>query len=426
MALKHLKKYIGGEYVGVYRNLVFLAALQVTNFLLPLVTLPYLLRVIGTEKFGVVTYIQAFMLFFTVVTDYGFNASATRSVALHKHDKAYLSGLFSQVVTAKLLLCGLSFTVVATLVLTVDSFYQYREAYFLGFGIVLGQALLPVWFYQGMEEMKYITAMNLLAKVTFTTLIFVLVKKESDYPLVLLFFGTGNLLSGIYGFARILRRYGLTLRLPAWIAVWQQLREGWYVFLSSFCIAVYSNANIFILGFFASNLVLGYYGIADRIVNAIRQVLAVFSQAIYPYVCRLASANHASILNLLRKVYIPFLSFVFVISLGTCIFADRIVHLLAGRDIAEAVHLLRILSVAPVIIALNIPVYQILLAYDLKRSYTLVITLGAILNIVLNTILSARFSATGTAVSVLVTELFITGSLHLVLTYRHPQYALRG
>lgn len=424
--MKYLKKYIRGEYVGVYKNFVFLAALQATNFLLPLVTLPYLLRVIGTEKFGVVTYIQAFMVFFTVITDYGFNTSATRAVALHKHDRQYLASLFSQVVTAKLLLCGLSFVLVTTLVLSIGSFRAYQEAYFLGFGIVLGQALLPVWFYQGMEEMKYLTAMNLLAKVVFTTLIFLLVKQESDYPLVLLFFGTGNLLSGIYGFVRMLRRYGLRLRLPAWAEVELQLREGWHVFLSSFCIAVYSNANIFILGFFASDLVLGYYGIADRIVNAIRQVLAVFSQAIYPFICRLASDSHASILHLLRRVYIPFLGFVFVISLGTCIFADPIIFLLADGAIPEAAHLLKILSVVPVIIALNIPVYQILLAYNLKRSYTLVITIGSILNIVLNTLLSAGFSATGTAVSVLITELFITCSLHLVLVYRHPQYALRS
>ena len=124
--MKYLKKYIRGEYVSVYKNFVFLAALQATNFLLPLVTLPYLLRVIGTEKFGVVTYIQAFMLFFYVITDYGFNVSATRSVALHKQDKEYLSNLFSEVTVAKLLLCAFSFSVVTVLVQTIDSFRAYQ------------------------------------------------------------------------------------------------------------------------------------------------------------------------------------------------------------------------------------------------------------------------------------------------------------
>ncbi len=421
-----IKKFLGGEYSPLYGNFASLALLQATNFLLPLVTLPFLLRVIGTEKFGVVMYVQSFMLFFSVITDYSFNVSATRSAALHKNDKEFLSRLFSQVFGAKLLLCLFSLASVITIVSLIDSFRIHSQAYYLGCSIILGQALLPVWFYQGMEEMKYITIMNVTSKIVFTALIFFLIRRESDYPLILLFFGAGNVLSGVYGLVRIISKYKLVLRLPEREAMSDQLREGWHIFLSSFSIAVYSNANIFILGFFATDLVVGYYSIADRIINAIRQILAVFSLAVYPYVCRLTASGHALILSLFRRVYVPFSSMIFILCLGTCIFADTIILILAGQETPEAVHLLRILSVVPVVVGLNIPAYQILLAYNLKKSYSYVITIGSILNVTLNFALSGIFSATGTAISVVITELFITISLHLILSYKHPQYALRN
>jgi polysaccharide transporter, PST family len=321
-------------------------------------------------------------------------------------------------------LCGVAFVMVVLVTLFIPRFSNERPLYLLGFLMVVGQALIPSWFFQGIEQMKYLTYINVAGKLLFTVLIFVLIKKPADYVFVILLYSLGNIVSGIIALVIIFGRMGIPFHMPGVPDVRAALKDGWLVFVSNFAINAYINSNLFILGLFTNNLVTGYYSVADRIVYALRQVLNVFFQATYPQVCKVVLGGRDQLVSFFRAYARPFIILVGVGSTVLFVFAPFILHLLFKSQPPHLVLVLRILAFVPLIVALNIPAFQTLLAHNLQRSYMLILASGSVLSIVLNIALASTFSMTGTAISVLITELFITTGLYLILQKRHQEHAL--
>jgi PST family polysaccharide transporter len=153
--------------------------------------------VLGVEKFGLLSFAQATIAYFTIIVDYGFNLSATRDISIHREDKEKLSEIFSSVMIIKLGLFFISLILLTVLVFSFEKFRVEALLYYLTFGTVVGQLLFPVWFFQGMERMKYITYLNILAKLLFTITIFIFVKNSKDIYLVPVMNSLGFIVSGI-------------------------------------------------------------------------------------------------------------------------------------------------------------------------------------------------------------------------------------
>ena len=171
----------------VLKNFSFLAILQIFNLALPLVTIPYVISIVGAENYGLLAFSLATIMYFNIIVDYGFNLTATREVAVHREDLNKLKEIFGSVITIKTILMLLCFMVLLMLVFFVDVFSLHSKLYLFTFGIVVGQAFFPIWFFQGMEDMKYITYLNVISKSLFTVAIFIFLKEENDVFLVPLF-----------------------------------------------------------------------------------------------------------------------------------------------------------------------------------------------------------------------------------------------
>lgn len=404
------------EKKRLFENFLSLSVLQGLNYLLPLVTFPYLVRVLGVEKFGLLAFATATIGYFQILTDYGFNLSATRDISIHRDDKEKVEDIFSAVMIIKCGLLVLSFLLLTTLVFSFEKFRQDWLVYYLTFGMVVGQTLFPVWFFQGMERMKYITFLNILAKALFTIAIFIFVKKEADYWKVPLLNSLGFMVAGILALWVVFRDFKIDFIIPNMSAIKHQLIEGWYIFLSTVGINMYKQNSIFILGIFSDNTIVGYFSIAKKLMDIVNSLNGVVSQSIYPYTMK--NISNKFIYGFLKKVGIIIVLYTSIIGLILIRFSDLVTKFLAGSVYYQTSLSIRLLALVPLFIGINVPAVHILLGKKKDALFTKAVIIGGFLDLLLNFLIVPFFSYIGSCISVIITETFVT-----LMLYR---YALKG
>jgi len=323
-------------------NFIYLFFLQGANYFLPLLTFPYLVKVLGVESFGVLALATALVAYFGVVTDYGFNLTATKEISLYREDKNRVEEIFSAVMSIKLVLLLLSFSVLYVLTLLFDSLYEYQEVYLLTFGNIVGQVLFPIWFFQGMEQMKYITYLNLISKSIFTLAIFIFVGQAEDLYLVPLFVAIGSSVAAILALGIIYYNFNISFKFQSKERLTYYLKEGWHIFLSRLYVSIYTKTNTILLGMFTNNLTVGYYAIAEKIVLAIGGLFDPVNQALYPYLVRRYKENSEIFLQLIKKISFIFVGIAFMMLSISEYFKDEIVLLIRGEENTVIVFLLSI------------------------------------------------------------------------------------
>jgi len=392
-------------------NFFSLGAVQAISSLIQLIVIPHVISKIGVEGFGVVAVAQVVMFYLAVFTDYGFSQTATRDIALCKDDQKKVSEIFFRVYFSRLFLCSVAFIVLLALVLFIPFFRDHLFLYMMAFAFVLGQSLLTSWFFQGLERMHFIAVATLIGRVLFAVLVFLFIRNKDDDFLFLFFLGIGNIVAGLISIVTAFRICKLQFTKPSRADIRKELKDGWQIALSHLSNSTCHYANIFILRFFATDLVVGYYSIAERIFFTVKQVFVVFSQTVYPGVCQLVQQGKEKAIYFLSKTYTTFLLAVIVGSLVLFIFSPQVLYFFMGGQYSNAVFYLRVLSVVSVVVCLNIPGTLILLAMDQKKTYFRIYGLATILNVLVNIVLAGFFEAAGTVMTIFITEFFITIAL---------------
>jgi len=397
-------------------NFFALSLIQALNYLIPLITLPYLVRVIGPEKFGLISFAQALIGYFVILTDYGFNLSATREISIHRENKQKLNEIYSSVMILKFLLCVLSFIILSLICFTIPKFKKDYLVYIYTFGLVLGNVIFPIWFFQGMERMRYITIIHTISRMIFMIFIFIFIKKISDYLYVPLINSIGILFGGMLSLGLIYRDFGVRLLLPSVEAMKHQLKEGWHIFISTMATSLYTTSNVFILGLFTNNTVVGYYSAAEKIIRTIQGLLTPVSQTAYPRISKLVSESKEKAINFIKKMIKTVGIVSFIISSIIFVFSVSIVNIILGEQFGRSIIVLRLLSFLPFIISLsNIFGIQTMLTFNYKDAFSKILIAAGILNIILAFVLVPFFKEVGISIAVVITEIFVTVSMFVYI-----------
>ena len=389
----------------ILENFLSLSVLQGINYVLPLITLPYLVRVLGPEKFGLIAFARAFVQYFNVLTDYGFNLSATREISIYRENKERVSRIFNAVMIIKFALLIFSFIVLSVIVIVFQKFRKDWEIYYLSFGMVVGQVLFPVWFFQGMEKMKYITFLNLIARLLFTVSIFIFIKEVSDYIYVPLLNSIGIILAGFLGIWVSFKKFPIYLKIPPWIEIKHQLKDGGYIFISRISISFYTVSNVFFLGLLTNNTTVGIYSAAEKLINGIKAFNNVILQVMFPFVSKVAKESSLKAVKIVWKELKFFLTLEFILCIFIYLFSYKIVLILLGENFIDATPIIRILIfTVPLILASAVIGQQILLNFNLKRLFTMSIVYVSFFHLILLPIFIHLMKEIGAAIAVFITE----------------------
>lgn len=414
------------EKSRLFGNILSLGFLQGANYLLPLMTIPYLVRVLGPDYFGLLAFATATIMYVALLTDYGFNLSATRQISIYRENHGRVSEIFSSVMVIKSFLMLLGFIIIIILITMVNKFHEHWEVYIVTFGVVVGQVLFPVWLFQGIEMMKYITYVNIVSKSIFTILIFIFVKSESDYLMVPFFTALGAIFGGLWSMHLILNKMNYKFVWPAWGDIKFQLKDGWHVFFSSMAISLYTVSTTFILGLLTNNAAVGQFSAVDKIIQAGKGVYQPVSQAIFPMIGKKFQEDKNSALDFIKKFTKIIIFVMSLLSVFIFFFADSIVNLILGNKFSDAVILLRIMSPLPLIVALsNILGIQVMLNLGLKAPFSGILTMAALIGVTLSFLWVPVFQERGTAYTLLTVEIFVTLTMFIYVWTHLRSKAMR-
>ena len=393
----------------IIKNYVSLFLLQGSNYILPLITLPYLVRILGPEKYGLNAFATAFIAYFIVITDYGFIHTAPRRVAINKEDNLRLSQIFNSIMLIKFVLLFICLIIMIFILWTFSKFQSDATLYFVTFLSVLGNVLFPVWFFQGIEDMKYITIFNVVSKLLYTSAIFIFVKVQSDYILVPLFSGIGSIVVGIISLCMIRLKYNINYVLPPKKVIHEEFKAGWHVFLGMAAVSLNYNTNSFLLGILTNNTIVGYFKAAETLIRALVSMVTPILQATYPYVNRLAVESKLKSLQFTRKLLIVYGAVSFVISIILLIFAPNIILLIFGYKYINSIIVVQMLSFLPFLIGTSgILATQGLLAFELNKQFSTITFISGVINMLLLLVLTPLYQLIGISVAMLLSELFAT------------------
>jgi PST family polysaccharide transporter len=399
------------------QNALSLYSVQIASYIIPLVTIPYLARVLGASGWGLVAFAQAFASWVALVGEYGFSLSGTREIARHRDNREKLTEIVSGVLGAKTLLAVVSLSVAVLFRLWVPVFREHPELFWAGMFWALAQGFSMTWFFQGFERMPLVAGLDMSTRILATIGVFIFVRSPGDAWRALAVQGAGAFVSFLFGLGLAYRE--LPFRLPRWTSVWEAFRMGWSMFLFKSSVSLYTTGNAFILGLFVSPQLVGYYAGAEKISRACLGLLNPISQTLYPRLSHLAYHARDRAARLARVGITLMGSTGMAIGILLFLFAPVLVRILLGPGFGPAVLVLRVLSLLMPLIALSVFMgMQWMLPLGLDRLFNTITIVAGIINLGLAVALAPVFAGVGMASAVVLAETFVTVSMYLSLRKR--------
>jgi len=325
---------------GLIANFSYLTALQIFNMLVPIFTYPYLIRVLGKETYGLVIYAQVVVGYLLIIINFGFNSSAVKEISINRDFKTKLNEITSSIFILKSVLFLISVAILAIIINFLPVAREHKMLFILSMWTCLYEVIFPVWYFQGVEKMKYITYLSLISRSIFIILIFVFIKESGHYLRVPIIYGTGALISGILALIILYKKEKLVLVIPSVNTIYQHFRVSTDFFISEVFVKIFAGSNKLIIGTFLGLTELAYYDLADKIVNLFRGVpLGIVRSTIFP---RVAKTRNLSIIRKTTQLMSLYgLLAVIVIN----IFAPKIVIIFGGKEMLQSVNILRLFSI---------------------------------------------------------------------------------
>ena len=222
-------------------NFAYLSLLQIASYIFPLISIPYLARVLGVDGLGKISFAAAVIVWIQTIADWGFDMTGARIVAQSRDDKEKVSKIFSDIFWARIFLMLCSLIILILLLIVVPKFRENYVIILFTFLYIPGHILFPAWFFLGLERMKYSTILNVISKLIFTMAVFIFIKDKDDYILQPVLIALGYFLSGIVALYFIFVRWKYHLCKPSFHAIIFAIKDIFDLFINTLIPNLYNN-----------------------------------------------------------------------------------------------------------------------------------------------------------------------------------------
>jgi PST family polysaccharide transporter len=406
------KKVVGH---GVVQNIIALYGVQACTYALPLLTFPYLARILGPSGWGSVVFAQAIGSVIAIFVEYGFDISAARETSRHRDEPTRLSELISGVLGAKTILavlcvCGALFSRRYTHHIAPSQALFWAST---AWGVCQGINML--WFFQGLERMRLASALEVAGKVVATLSIFLLVRNPADGWKVMAAQCVGCVVAHGITIVMAYREVGFVWPTPA--TVGRALRIGWSMFFFRAAQGLTGSINGLVLGSVASMAALGQYAGAERITRVFQQGMWPVNQALYPRLTKQMQTNQGDAMKTVRWSILLLGGLGLTLGLALYLGAPLLVHFVLGARFQDSIPTLRIFALwIPLVALTTVLTFQLLLPNQLDFQFNFVVVTAGAVSIGGAFLLASRLQAVGIAWSAVAAQLYTLIAFSVVLS----------
>ncbi|MEX8548374.1 MAG: flippase [Mucilaginibacter sp.] len=396
------------------KNYFYNLLLTLANLLFPILSFPYISRVLGPDGIGKVQFIFSFAYYFAIIAGLGIPIYGMKEIARFKDDKEGRSRVFSELTVIYVVSSICLSIVYLAVVYTFPYFKVDRDMYLAALLLILLGCSYMEWVYTGMEEFKSIALRSVLFKVIGLLLMFLFIKTASDYKLYLylmLFSFLGNNVLSIFllkGKVRLLFS-GLLLR--------KHLMPLFFIFGTTIAV-IMADTDTVLLGFIADVKAVGLYTAADKLSMVSIPIVTSLAVILMPQITKdFADKNMLSVQNTLNQAF-KFLVFLGVpIVFGLALLAPEFIALFSGKQFLEATNSMRLLSVLPLTVGFSrFLQYLILVPSGKNREMFLCVIGGLVVSLALNILLIPSLRQVGSSIANVSSELVVTASYFYIIT----------
>ncbi len=334
------------NYKLYIENFSYLSIIQILNMIFPIITYPYLIRTVGANNYGLVIYANSIITYFTIVINYGFNIFAVKYVSLFRSNKILLSKITSTVLIIKFFLFIMCIVFFSLLLLSLNKLRMHSLLFSITFLTSISEIVLPIWFFQGLEKMKYITIIYFISSFFYFLTIFFIIKCPTDYIYIPILKFLGILIAGIVSIIIMYKTYKIKFQFPSLNYIKTFFWGSTPFFFSSLATIINSETNTILIGSFLSLIEVSYYDISKKILSLLIIPFTLINQTVYPSI---ASSKNMLIVKKLIKISLLISSLFYILLL---IFGKKLILLLGGQELIPAYSIM-------LLITLTLPIQSI-------------------------------------------------------------------
>jgi len=382
---------------------------QAFSLITPLLVVPHIMAVCGEEGLGKISYGFALSLFLILIVDYAFDIKGTKEVAESSGNPIKISQIFNLALLSKLYLFLIVCVLILPLIYLVPFLSGEKQLFFYSLTIVFAQVFTPAWFLQGLEDFKTVSILNVASRLLYLILIYFFISNENDYVLVNLLLGLSSLILNLVGLFLIIQKYNIKIVPPALHEVAAILKADFYFCLSQLVVSVKQQAPIVLTGYFLGDFAAGQYKLIEQIIMPFRTLIQAFLRYFYPAACYKVLNNTLEGFSFWKKYSQYNLLLVAAGSLIVLLFpTDILAYFNASQQtIANVSPILQIAVAIPFLMAISLPLEQLMFIMNKNKPYVRITMAGTLLCVVLIVPLLKTVGILGTVVSLLIAELFL-------------------